>query len=294
MRRALLALALAGAASAAPAQGATITVSPGPNAIQAAVDRADRGDRLLIRAGTYREDVTVDKRLRIIGEEGKRPLINGRCRSDTTIDVTANGVKLRHLKMKGARSGPGFGYTVNVVGVSSVILQGLVLKESCDGSRAYYGVNVFDTGALEIRGSTAAGGYADAGIYVGGIGDLGSHRLLVRNNEVFGNNVGILIEDSVPAANISVFANRAHGNDAPGLTDRQAGILVRRSDGGRYVGNRVHRNGDYGIHLLDDFGNSSDENVLRRNRARRNGGRNFLDQGVGNCGSGNSFPITRC
>ena len=279
--------AVALALIAADADAATTTVRPGPTAIQKAVDRANPGDRLLVKRGKYREDVRVDKRLKIVGKKGKRPVIDGRCETDRTIDVVADGVRLRHLKVKGARFGPGGGYAVNVIGVESGTLRDLVLRESCN--EAYYGVNVFDTGALEITEVKATGGFVDAGIYVGSIGDVGTRPFLVARNEAFGNNVGILMEDSGPEANFVVRANRVHDNDLPGLSD-PAGILVRRSDGGMYAKNRANGNGDYGIHLDPD----SEDNRLTENRAFGNGVANFFDQGSGNCGSGNSFAIAPC
>ena len=285
--------ALTAALFAGQAQAATINVKPGPNAIQKAVDRADPGDKLLVKRGTYREDVLVDKRLRIIGKAGKPPVINGRCRTERTIDVVANRVTLRHLKVKGAESDPGDGYTVNLIGIESGTFSDLALKESCDQNPAYYGLNVFDTGALEITGITASGGFIDAGIYVGSIGDVGSKPFRIARNETFGNNIGILIEDSVPEANILVRDNETRSNDLSGLST-PAGILVRRSDGGRYIDNVANRNGEYGIHLLDDGGNTSDDNVLNGNTAVENGDVDFLDEGSGNCGSGNSFPIDPC
>ena len=274
---------------AADAHAATINVSPGPNAIQTAVDRADPGDKLLVKRGTYREALVVDKRLQIVGNKGKRPVIDGGCDTDRTIDIVANGVGLRHLTVKGARSGPGDGYTINLIGVASGRLRDLVLRESCDGSPAYYGVNVFGTGALEITGLVTSGGFVDAGIYVGGIGDVGADEFRIERSKSAGNNVGILIEDSVPEANIMVHDNLTRKNDLPGLS-APAGILVRRSDGGRYSRNQVRRNGDYGIHLDAD----SQRNRLFSNTAGDNGVQDFFDEGSGNCGSQNSFPIGPC
>lgn len=280
---------LALALIAADADAATINVRPGQNAIQNAVDRADPGDRLLVKRGTYRGDVQVDKRLRIVGRKGKRPRIDARCQTDIAVDVQANGVKLRHLKVKGARNGPGPGYTVNLIGVRSGVLDDLVLKESCNESPALYGVNSYQTGALEITGLRTSGGFTDAGIYVGSIGDVGAKAFRITRNEAFGNNVGILVEDSVPGANIVVRRNSAHDNGFPGET-APAGILVRRADGGVYVKNRANRNGDYGIHLDPDSGG----NRLTENRAFGNGIANFFDEGTANCGSGNSFAIAPC
>lgn len=280
---------LAMALLTADANAATINVRPGPSALQRAVDRADPGDRLLVKRGTYREDVRVDKRLRVVGKKGKRPVIAGRCATDIVVDVQASGVKLRHLKVRGARNGPGFGYTVNLAGVESGMLDDLVIKETCNASPALYGVNVFQTRALEITGLKVSGGFTDAGIYVGSIGDVGSTTFRIAHNNVFGNNVGILIEDSVPEANISVRRNTTRDNRSPGESD-PAGILVRRSAGGRYAKNRANGNLDYGIHLDPD----SDGNVLTGNRASDNDGLDFFDEGAGNCGSGNNFPIAAC
>jgi parallel beta-helix repeat protein len=290
--RALIAAIAATAILAGSAGAETINVRPGKNAIQKAVNRADDGDRLLVRRGVYREDVVVDKRLRIVGRKGKLPVIDGQCTTDRTIDVVADRVTLRRLKVKGARQLPGDGYTVNLIGVDSGTLKRLVLEQSCDAFPAYYGVNVFDTGPLEISNVTTSGGFVDAGIYVGSIGDLGGRRFLIEGNEAFGNNVGILIEDSVPEANIVARDNITRDNDLNGLSD-PAGILIRRADGGRYVGNRANGNGDYGIHILDEGGAPAD-NVLVDNRANGNGVADFLDQGTGTCGAGNTFPLPPC
>jgi polygalacturonase len=55
-------LALAFTLLAMPAsRAATVEVSPGPNAIQNAVNAAAAGGTLLIHAGTYNESVTVSK-----------------------------------------------------------------------------------------------------------------------------------------------------------------------------------------------------------------------------------------
>ncbi len=55
---ALMALVVAPAAL-----GATIEVTPGPNAINKALAKAHNGDLLRIHDGTYREAFTIDKRV---------------------------------------------------------------------------------------------------------------------------------------------------------------------------------------------------------------------------------------
>lgn len=293
-RKQLAVLILAAGLACVPAANAAeITVKPGNNAIQKAVNKADAGDKLLIKGGLYKEDVRITKRLKLVGEPGDRPVIDGECKTDIILDVQANGVTLKHLAARGAKRGPSDGYTVNFIGVGSGTATDLVLRETCNSNPAYYGVNVFQTGALDLNNLDISGGYIDAGIYVGSIGDVGSPDFLIEDNFTHKNNIGILIEDSVPGANIVVRDNKTTGNKTDGLST-PAGILVRRSDGGRYIGNVANDNGSYGIHLLDDGGNTSDDNVLNDNTTKRNGDDNFFDQGTGNCGIGNSFSLDPC
>ncbi len=47
------------------------------------------------------------------------------------IDVQSRGVKLEHLKVKGASDDGGPGYTVNLVGVPTGTLSDLAIKQSC-------------------------------------------------------------------------------------------------------------------------------------------------------------------
>lgn len=273
---------------ATPAGAKTISVNPGPDAIQDAVDDASRGDTLRIKRGTYREDVEIDKRLKLIGQDGnKKPVINGQCDTSIVVNLTHSGVLLKRLKVKGAVAQ----YNVNIAQVEKATIRNVDMVQTCNSDRAYYGVNVNSTGAVKIVNSRAYGGFSDAGIYVGSISDTNGKTLLVQGNETYGNNVGILIEDAFgPQGKVLVKGNFTHGNDFDsGLSD-PAGILVRRSDRTRYVGNRANNNGEYGIQLDSD----SEDNVLIDNQANGNPDGNLFDEGAGNCGSGNSFSIDPC
>jgi parallel beta-helix repeat protein len=270
------------------ARAETFNVHPGNNAIQKAVNKAGNGDRIRVHDGTYREDVDVDKRLRITDAGDGRPTIDGRCTTDRVIDVIHGGVALRGLRVKGARDE----YTINMIGVPSGAVKDVVMRETCGADdAALYGINTYESGHLNLRGNDAKG-FEDAGIYVGEISDTEGGPLRVRANNTHGNNVGVLIEDvfDVPEVDVRVRNNRTNGNTLDSGLSAPAGILIRRSDGVLVADNVANSNGDYGIHVDDQ----SDDNVINNNDASSNGTSDFFDEGTNNCGAGNSFAITPC
>lgn len=271
-----VAAALLAQAPAAAGGGRVIDVRPGE--LQGALARAGDGDTLMIHHGRYRGTFTISERLKLIGAPGeKRPLIDGRCRTRAVIEVLASGVVLRRLHVVGSDESAGpFPSSVEFRRVRGGRVTDSLLRDTCD---AEYGVNVFDSGAVTVRGNTARG-FSDAGLYVGAITDTGNGTLRVADNETFHNNLGVIVEDS-DGGRIVVEQNLIRDNTAPG-EGTPSGIFVRNSDGVRFQGNAVVRNGELGIHL--DPG--SDRNRLFGNRIRANP-RNVLDEGTGNCGRGN-------
>jgi parallel beta-helix repeat protein len=281
-------------ALSAGAEAATINVKPKPNALQNAIDDAKKGDKLVVRDGTYREDVRVTKPLEIVGADGTKPVITGSCDTDIVIDVQSRGVTLEHLKVKGADDGGGPGYTVNLIGVPTGTVKDLSIQQSCQDSPEY-GINIFDAGNLKILDNHIYDGFEDTGIYVGGINDTRGKSLLVDGNESEGNNRGIIIEDSFSNdQSIVVSNNNTHDNDADGFTPTPTGIFVHNSDNGLYENNTVSDNGAFGF----DIDDPSDDNEFRNNTATGNGNNgadNFHDLGSGSCGSGNTgFTVPGC
>jgi parallel beta-helix repeat protein len=270
------ALLLQGGANGGSGSG-VIQVRPGQ--LQAAIERARAGDRLVIHPGRYRGAFVIGKRLTIVGAAGrKRPVIDGGCATRVTIAVRAPGVVLRHLHVVGATEGFGSLPTeVDFSGVASGRAVDLVVRDTCD---AEYGINVFGSQRVDVIDNRGFG-FSDAPFYVGSIRDTGGGVLRVRGNEGFASNRGIIVEDSA-GGRIVVHDNRLHGNRAPG-EGVPTGIFLHRSDGVLLTENVVVGNGRFGIHL--DPG--SDRNRLFANTARRNPGGNLRNEGSGNCGARN-------
>ncbi len=64
--------------------------------IGGAIDEANLGDTLLIWAGTYRELVTINKELTLVGNGTSSTIINGSFQGDV-VTVTADEVSIEHL-----------------------------------------------------------------------------------------------------------------------------------------------------------------------------------------------------
>lgn len=287
-RRTLLAALTVAALAAAPAaQARTIDVRPqGPstNPIQKAINRADPGDRIRVHHGRYRKAIEVDKRLEIVAAKNeRRPVIDARCADSIVVDVQANGVLLDGLKIQGSADA----FTVNFVNIGRGRVNDLKLVNTC--GQALYGVNVYGEGAIRITNNDARG-YRDAGYYVGSIATTGNGALVIANNTASGNNRGAIVEDSFDGdVDIRVTGNDFHDNTIEG-EGIPSGIFVHNSDNALFANNRTDDNGVYGIHVDAE----SDDNVFDDNRASGNGTANYFDEGTGNCGAGNSFPIPAC
>ena len=289
-RQILLLVALTAAALAATpaaASAKTIDVHPqGPatNPLQKAINRADPGDRIRVHHGRYRNAIEVDKRLAIFAANGeKRPVIDARCFDSIAVDVQADGVSLDGLRIQGSADA----FTVNFINISRGKVNDLKLVNTC--GQALYGVNVYGEGAIRITGNDARG-YLDAGYYVGSIATTGDRALVIADNTASGNNRGAIVEDSFDAGvDIRVRGNDFHDNTIAG-EGIPSGIFVHNSDHVVIANNRTDDNGVYGIHVDPQ----SDDNVIDDNRAYGNGTADYFDEGTGNCGAGNSFPIPPC
>ena len=281
--------ALAALALAPSALGATIEVTPGPNAINKALAKAHNGDLLRIHDGTYRESFDISKRVTLRGVGG-RPMIDARCQSRATISTARSNVTLDHLKVVGAAEGSGdFPSEVDFRGMSTGKIHDLLIHDTCGGVEdgAEYGINVFNAGPVEVSDNQIMGGFSDAGIYIGGIVDTGAGQLRVINNASYLNHQGVIVEDSGFDGIVVVSSNSIHHNTANGVEANRSGIFLHNSDKVRMRNNTIRNNGDFGINLDPN----SDNNRLFDNTVNSNP-TDLENDGSGNCGSGNMFGST--
>jgi parallel beta-helix repeat protein len=266
--------------SAQPSQArGLVDVYPGPHAIQAAVNGANAGDTLNIHAGTYREHVNVPKTNLTLQAAGDgKVVVDGQCTTRYTIYITAAGVSIDGLTVKGADEGFGpYPAEVNFESVSTGSIRNSVLRDSCN---AEYGVNVYNSGAIAVS-SNKARGFSDAGVYIGNISSTGSGVLLVQGNESYGNSRGVIVEDSVGGI-IKVIDNLIHDNTS-------AGIFLTNSDGVRVKRNTVTNNGNAGI----DLDANSDGNQIIGNSASGHTYDLRNEGGASNCWQNNTYTTSQ-
>ncbi len=190
----------------------TIVVSPGQS-IQAAVNRANPGDTVLIKPGHYHQSVLVNKNYLHIRGSGAAPggtviepaaAPTGKCAAEAKSGICVLdpgharaivGVRVSNLLVRDFEGD----------GVLGVGTRGLVVKNVRALNNARYGVTRFDsTGGRFVH--NVAVGSGDAGIYVG---DSPHANLLIAGNEVYNNGFGILARN---AQHVSIRYNDAHDN----------------------------------------------------------------------------------
>ena len=258
-------LSLAALPAGPSAWARTVDVFPGSGApLQAAVDAAADGDVLRIHAGTYTEAVTVTKGLRLAAAGDGPVVVDAGCASQSALAADADRVALRGLQVRG-----GTQYEIDIEKRDRITVEDTVTTDSC--GTAEYGINVFQSDHVRVAGNDASG-FADSGIYLGGIAQGARARAL--GNDCHDSARGIIVEDSV--ASVKVKRNRATRNAS-------AGIFLHNSDRITVARNIVTDNTGSGIEL----DSTSDDNEIVGNRLTGNGAE-AVDHGNNNCWRGNT------
>jgi parallel beta-helix repeat protein len=174
----------------------TLTVTP-DKTIQSVVDTALPGDTIEIRYGTYHERVVIDLNdITVRGvpnAQGEWPILDGEMKFSDGIAASGNNFTAEKLAVKnylgnGIIIDGVFGVTIRDIYVENTSLYGIYPVHSTD-------VLVENVEATKIR---------DAGVYAGQ-----SRNVILRNNKVYANVIGIEIENSI---NSDIYGNHAYNN----------------------------------------------------------------------------------
>ena len=248
---AVLAVLLFTAVTAAVASATEIYVGPGElcTTIALAVTASNQGDTIIVRDGTYSENVNVGKQLTIRSENGSTScIVNAADPNDDVFEVTVNYVNISGFTVTGATDGGSAGIYLDN-GVSNC--------------------NIFDNNAS----------YNFLGIYLPSSSD---NNTLANNTANSNDMYGILLMQS--CNNNTLANNTANSNTQQGivvehsnnntLTDNTAnsnggnGIYLWSSSNNTLTDNTANSNTMHGIYLYLSCNN----NTLTGNTANSNTG----------------------
>ncbi len=236
--------------------------------VSAAIKAARPGDRILVRPGLYRESLTIDKPLELIGD-GPLEDIEIRASDAHTLVFRASIGRVANLTLRQA-GGNQAGKKRNWYSVS--ISQGRLDLEGCDiGSRGTGCVAIRDGADPRLRRNKIHDGL-ECGVYVyqGGLGTL-------EDNEVIGNGAGVVIRtagDPVLRRN-QIHDNKKHGvfMDEGGrgtLEDNEVigndwGVVIRTAGDPVLRRNQIHDNKESGVFVGEGGRGTLEDNEITAN-----------------------------
>ena len=249
-RIALLAVAFA-AVPTASATARDIVVDPrGPvRSVTAALKLAAPGDRIVVRAGVYREpQLVIDKRIELVGE-GDAVLDGGG--QHEVLTVRADSVVIRGLTIRNV----GMSYIEDRAGIRLDQVRGC-LVENNRLEAAHFGIYLAKVTGCRVVGNRLSGAGTSESSSGNGIHLWYSSGIQVEGNEVRGHRDGIYLEFSESA---EIWNNLSTRN-------LRYGLHFMFSNDCRYLDNRFVENGA-GVAVM-----YSRDVTMQRNRFERSVG----------------------
>ena len=215
----------ADAAADPGAPRAVFTVTAGQS-IQAAVDRAQPGDRIEILPGVYHESVLIERNdIQFVGVivNGERPVLDGQMQLDEAVQVSGDDFYIANIEMRNYKSN-------GIVVSQAKNVQFINLVGDNTGKYAIYPVQC--DGVL-VDGCVVSNVW-DAGIYAGQ-----SRNVTLRNSEAFNCTIGFEAENCV---NVLIANNTAHNNSLGILVVLLPDLPTETATDARVINNRVYDN----------------------------------------------------
>lgn len=201
--------------------------------ISAAIENASAGCRIFVYNGTYYENITIDKKLDLFGEDRSITIINGNG-YDNVVVVNASNVNISHFTIKNG------GTTIddsiirvnyrNSIITDNIISHGYhgIILNNSDGHLIYDNIIRYNTGdGVRLNQS--------------------DNNVNISYNTITLNNNGIYLYSS---DGNKIFNNDIQNNDASGI------VLNNTCDNNYLVSNNASDNNIRGI-FLNDFSNYS-------------------------------------
>jgi F-box protein 11 len=232
--------------------------------ITEAIEKANPGDRIIVRPGLYKEGIVIDKPLEIIGEGAPGDVILETAGKDVILFQTTMS-RVSNLTLR--QTGGGKYFCVDIT-------QGRLELEGCDiTSQSLACVAIHNGADPRLRRNNIHDG-KQSGVIVF---DNGQGTL--EDNEIFSNTfIGVAIKTG---GNPTLRRNRIHDNKASGvyiyengqgtLEDNtifgngKAGVSVSENGNPLVRHNKMNKNAYWGIWIYEKGGGTFEDNDLRDN-----------------------------
>jgi nitrous oxidase accessory protein NosD len=114
--------------------GTIITVNPGYS-IQDAINSANNGDTILVKAGIYNEkEIVVNKTLNILGENAETTIIDGEILARYIFHIIANNVTIENFTLKNTILGDSYEYpAIELYNVTNVLIKKVYILNASIG-----------------------------------------------------------------------------------------------------------------------------------------------------------------
>jgi parallel beta-helix repeat protein len=228
------------------ASAATHYVNPGES-IQAAIDNATIGDTIIVRDGTYNENVDVNKRLTIRSENGSDfTIVQAANSNDHLFEVTVDYVNISGFTVDGAK-----GAEWSKSGIYLEANYSIIANNNCSNTTG--GIRLQRSNTNTIENNICS--HNSIGIRL-----EESNSNTITNNVCFLNGRGIRLEES----NSNTIANNDCSNNAFG------GIALENSNSNTITNNICSSNAkqlfkEGGIHLDRSNSNTITDNICSSN-----------------------------
>jgi parallel beta-helix repeat protein len=217
----------------------TLHVYPGQS-IQEAIDSAQLGDTIFVHAGTYYENVVVNKSVSLVGENKHITIIDGKY-TGSVIEVIATYVNITGFTIQNSGTGcPNSGIYVGKGSTHNNLSHNIITKN-------YVGIGLWYSSGNSVFGNNITNNNCVMRIYES------SDNSIVENN-IKNNNFSIVLD----------FANynNIFGNNI--LANHYSGIRISYSSNNTISRNSMISNG-YGIYIYCSSNNIFHHNVFVNN-----------------------------
>lgn len=232
--------------------------------IQAAINQASDGDTIEVHAGTYDENIEIDKILTIVGNGTSETFIEGDG-TDNVITITSNWVNVSQIGISSDNVGSYAGIRIDS-GYDNIKI------ENCNLSNNYYGVNAYGSSSsiidnLVIANSTA--NWTDYGFYLRYCDNAFIHNNFASYNDDYGIyfyycDYGMVQNNT---CDYSTYGIRPYYSDYSkfqnnSLTGNNYGIYSYYADYSELHNNELKENNDWGIYVYNSEYHKAENNTI--------------------------------